>query len=92
MRPNVPTVWAEADECGVVKLDVGPQALVISVKEVFSAPNPDGTVIWGRCKVFGVATKIQARHIATVTLEGGNEMHRNTDQHTGDSSQSWHLK
>lgn len=71
MKLNVPRVWAEADECGVVKINVGPQALVISVQEVFSAPDPDGTVIWAGCKVFGIATKIQAGHIATVTLEGG---------------------
>lgn len=69
MKPNIPRVWAEADECGMVKLNIGPQALVISLQEVFSAPDPDGTIIRARRKVFAIATKIQAGDITTVILE-----------------------
>lgn len=61
----------------MVKLNVGPQALVISVQKVFSAPDPDGTVIWARRKVFAITTKIQAGDIATVILEKRNEKHGN---------------
>lgn len=76
MTPNAPRVWAEADECGMVELNIGPQTLVISIQEVFSAPDPDGTISRARRKVFTIATKIQTGDITTVILER-NEMHRN---------------
>lgn len=53
----------------MIKLNVGPQALVISIQEVFSAPDPNGAVIRAGRKVFTIATKIQTSHIAIVTLE-----------------------
>lgn len=68
-RGLVPRIWTEPDERGVIELNVGPQALVISIQEVFSAPDPNGAVVRARRKVFPIATKIQTGHIAVVTLE-----------------------
>lgn len=63
-----PGVRAEADECGMVVLHVGPQTFVISHQEVFCAPDADGAIVSTGGQVFTVTAEVQTHHCTAVTL------------------------
>lgn len=63
-----PGVRAEADECGMVVLYIGPQTFMISQKEIFSAPYADGAIICAGGQVFTVTAEVHTRHCTVVTL------------------------
>lgn len=54
----------------MIQLHIGPQTLVLPLKEVFSAPDPHSAVISAGGQVLPITAEIKARHIPTVALQG----------------------
>lgn len=53
----------------MIQLHIGPQTLVISVQEVFCAPDSHSAVISAGGQILPITAKIKARHIPTVALQ-----------------------
>lgn len=69
VSPERPGVGAEADQCRMIQLDVGSQTLVLTIQEVFGAPDANGAVVRAGGQVLPVTAEIEARHVSAVALK-----------------------
>lgn len=62
----------------MIQLHIGPQTLVITLQEVFGAPDPNSAIISTGGQILPITTKIKARHIPTVALQKCKKRNENT--------------
>lgn len=64
-----PGVRAEADKRSMIQLHIRPQTLVLTLQEVFCAPDSHSAVISTGGQILPITAEIKARHISTVALK-----------------------